>query len=157
MKLSTRTRYGLRMLVSIAGMQETTSLPVPLYPIAVQQKISFKYLEKICRTLKNNGYLLGKRGPDGGYRLRIPPEYIFLGDLLKVLENEMNLIDCCLYETACPHSEQCPTKQLWQDLRRTIIDKLNTYTLADLIHTPHVCLLKETAHETSPSCPDNAL
>ncbi|MCF8086200.1 MAG: Rrf2 family transcriptional regulator [Desulfohalobiaceae bacterium] len=149
MKLSTRTRYGFRMLVSIAGAQETTSQPVPLYPIAVQQNISFKYLEKICRILKDKGYLRGKRGPDGGYRLRMPPEDIFLGELVKVLENEMNLIDCCLYETSCSQSPRCPTKQLWQDLRRTIIDRLNTYTLADLIHTPQVCLLEEPDPELS--------
>ena len=142
MKLSTRTRYGLRMLVSIAVAQETSSQPIPLYPIAVQQNISFKYLEKICRMLKDSGYLLGKRGPKGGYRLRMYPEGIFLGELVKVLENEINFIDCCIYETSCFQGAQCPTKQLWRDLRRTIIDRLNTYTLADLVHTPQVCLLE---------------
>jgi Rrf2 family protein len=154
MKLSTRTRYGLRMLVSIARAQQTTFRPVPLYRIAVQEDIPFKYLEKICRVLRDSGYLRGKRGPEGGYRLSLLPENIFLGELIKVLENEMNLIDCCLYETSCTQSAQCPTKQVWRDLRRTIIDRLNTYTLAHLVRTPQAYLL----HGTDPqgSCQDSA-
>lgn len=133
MRLSTRTRYGLRMLVSIARAEQESSHPIPLYPIAVQQDISFKYLEKICRILTKSGYLQGKRGPDGGHRLTVRPEDIPLGELVRTLEDGVQLVDCCLYETSCSQSGTCPTKHLWQDLRRTILAKLNSYTLADLI------------------------
>ena len=155
MKLSTRTRYGLRMLVSIARAHQSSSHPAPLYPIAVKQDISFKYLEKICRILKKEGYLLGKRGPDGGYSLTMPPEEIRLGELVKILENDMNLSDCCLYETVCSHSPECPTRKLWLDLRQTIIDKLNTSTLADLVHAPQACILENPESgetDSDPSC-----
>jgi len=144
------------MLVSIARVQQTISHPVPLYPIAVKQNISFKYLEKICRILKQSGYLLGKRGPDGGYSLTMPPEDIRLGELVKLLENDMNLTDCCLYETHCSQSRECPTKTLWQDLRQTIIDKLNTYTLADLSSSSQFCLLEAQDAESDPHYCDTA-
>jgi Rrf2 family protein len=133
------------MLVSIARAEQATAHPVPLYPIAVQQDISFKYLEKICRILKKSGYLRGKRGPEGGYSLTARPEEIPLGEVAMALEDEMALVDCCLYETDCSRNDTCPTRHLWQELRRTIIDKLNSYTLADLIPVSSACPAEKEA------------
>jgi Rrf2 family protein len=131
MKLSTRSRYGVRMLMELAQNGKDESMT--LNDIATRQNVSLKYLEKITRILKKNGYLEGKRGPHGGYRLTIPPERIHLGDLVEILEGDLELVDCWMFDQSCPRIDHCPTRELWHELRRTIVDKLNSYTLQNLV------------------------
>ena len=130
MKLSTRSRYGVRMLMELArnGSEESMTLN----DIATRQNVSLKYLEKITRILKQNGYLEGKRGPHGGYRLNYSPESIRLGELVEILEGDLDLVDCWMFDQSCPRIDHCPTRSLWHELRQTIVDKLNSYTLRDL-------------------------
>lgn len=131
MKLSTRSRYGLRLLMEIARQDQ--NIPLPLKEAAYNQNISQKYLEKISRILKQNGYLEGKRGPQGGYTLGLQPHKIRLGDLIQDLEGNLDLVQCWMSKQACPRLQDCKTRSVWAELRRTIYDKLNTLTLKDLL------------------------
>jgi Rrf2 family protein len=144
MKLSTRSRYGLRLLLEIACSKG--SKPVPLAQVAKRQNISLKYLEKIARILKQAGYLQGKRGPHGGYFLSLDPEEIYLGDLIQVLEGNLGLVQCWMSEQTCPRVNECKARKVWEDLRSTISSKLNNLTLQDLLQqeTGAVCLTTET-------------
>ncbi len=133
MKLSTRSRYGLRLLLEIA--RENSTDPIPLNEVAQRQNISLKYLEKISKILKTEGYLLGKRGPNGGYLLNISPQNIRLGELIQSLEGGLDLVQCWMAETSCPRLQSCKTHQVWKELSNTIYEKLNTLTLQDLLET----------------------
>ncbi|MFO8032737.1 MAG: RrF2 family transcriptional regulator [Desulfohalobiaceae bacterium] len=131
MKLSTRSRYGLRLLLEIARSEGIR--PVPLSQVAKEQNISLKYLEKIAGILKQAGYLQGKRGPSGGYRLSLDPEEIHLGDLIQKLEGNLELVQCWMSEQTCPRVKECKTRRVWEELRSTISSKLNDLTLQDLL------------------------
>lgn len=137
MKLSTRSRYGLRMMVDIARYGQNES--VPLQEIATRQDISVKYLEKIARMLKQAGYLSGKRGPNGGHRLLHAPEAIRLGDLLLVLEGDLELVECDTHENPCPRRESCETRIIWLEMNDLLYSKLNSITLAKLMADGQEC------------------
>jgi len=137
MKLSTRSRYGLRMLVDIARTGQNES--VPLQEIASRQDISVKYLEKIARMLKQAGYLSGKRGPNGGHRLLQSPETIHIGDLLMVLEGDLDLVECHSGDSPCPRLDTCTTHVIWREMQELLYSKLNSITLAKLMNDGQEC------------------
>ncbi len=140
MKLSTRSRYGIRMLMDIAIQGQGKE--VSLQEIAKRQSISFKYLEKITTILKRNGYLEGKRGPSGGHKLTVSPEEIKIGDLLDTLEGDLRLVNCWIDDKPCPRIDFCSIKFVWDELNHHIHQKLNSITLANLIKDQQQCLNK---------------
>jgi Rrf2 family protein len=137
MKLSTRSRYGIRMMLDIAshGQEEAVSLQ----SIAKRQDISLKYLEKITRILKGAGYLQGKRGPRGGHKLTCSPEEIYLGDLVLALEGDLELVNCWADNQPCPKINECKTHKMWDEMERIIYEKLNSLTLMDLNRNERLC------------------
>jgi len=138
MKVSTRSRYGIRLLMDIAMHGQGRA--VSLHEIAQRQDISLKYLEKITRILKREGYLSGKRGPNGGHRLTKPMDEIYLGDVVRVLEGDLDLVNCWMNDTPCPRMQYCKTHRIWTELTEIIYTKLNTITLQELIEDD-VCTL----------------
>ncbi|WP_034621119.1 RrF2 family transcriptional regulator [Desulfovermiculus halophilus] len=140
MKVSTRSRYGIRLLMDIAMHGQGQA--VSLHEIAHRQDISLKYLEKITRILKQGGYLSGKRGPNGGHRLTKPLDQIYLGDVVRVLEEDLDLVNCWMNDTPCPRLEHCKTHQIWTELTEIIYTKLNTLSLKDLVEND-VCTLSK--------------
>ena len=92
MKLSTRSRYGTRMLVDMA--QHYNEGPIQVGDIAKRQAISVKYLEQIIIPLKRAGYLKSIRGPKGGHVLARRPEEITVGEIVAVLERGTALVEC---------------------------------------------------------------
>ncbi|MFP4588133.1 MAG: RrF2 family transcriptional regulator [Desulfohalobiaceae bacterium] len=139
MKLSTRSRYGLRLLLEISRSEGSN--PVPLAQVAQRQNISLKYLEKIARILKQAGYLQGKRGPHGGYCLGLAPKEIRLGNLIQELEGNLDLVQCWMSEQTCPRVQECRTRKVWEELRRTLTSKLNDFSLMDLLEdSDSICL-----------------
>ena len=137
MKLSTRSRYGIRLLADIA--RQGNSAVVTLQEVADRQNISFKYLEKITRILKEAGYLSGKKGPNGGHRLNRFPQDILIGDLVTVLDGNLELVDCRKGDQPCPRLPNCRTHQVWDDLKNIIHQKLNSVSLADLVREEEEC------------------
>lgn len=117
---------------------------ISLQEVARRQDISLKYLEKITRILKRGGYLSGKRGPHGGHRLTKPVQEIQLGDVVRLLEGDLDLVNCWMNDTPCPRMENCKTHQIWTELTEIIYTKLNSVTLQDLIQND-VCTLSAEA------------
>lgn len=92
MRLSTKTRYGLRALFDIA--YNSGNLPTQIQDISRRQSISPRYLEQIFQSLKKGGILKSKRGPRGGYFLARGIGDITVLDILTATEGEMDIIDC---------------------------------------------------------------
>lgn len=131
MKLSTRGRYGTRMMLDLA--QHQGQGPVQIGDIAKRQDISVKYLEQLIIPLKKANYIRSVRGPRGGHMLAIPPENITVGEIVRILEGGIDLTDCIRNPKICPRSEHCVTRDIWAETTYAIYDKLNTITLANMI------------------------
>ncbi len=91
MKLSTRSRYGTRMLLDIA--ENSNGRPVSVSEVSARLGVSVKYLEQLIRPLKRGGYLASVRGPKGGHMLTRRPEEITVGEVVRLLEGGINLTD----------------------------------------------------------------
>ncbi len=131
MKLSTRTRYGLRLMVELAarGQQEA----VMLREIAQAQGISHKYLSQIILLLKSRGLVNAWRGARGGYRLSRPAEQIRVREVVEALEDGLTLLDCVDRPGACPRSGRCAARDLWEGLGREMARFLDSVTLQDMV------------------------
>lgn len=141
MKLSTRSRYGVRLMLNMAENfgQGVTKLS----QIAQRQGISQKYLEQIIIPLKKARYVKSIRGGKGGHMLAKPPEEITVGEIVALLEGGSDLIDCAENPDACDRSEDCMTRTIWQEAATAMFDKLNAITLADLLKNH--CAMDEIA------------
>jgi Rrf2 family iron-sulfur cluster assembly transcriptional regulator len=133
MKLSTRSRYGTRMLLDLA--QHYNQGPVQLGEIAKRQNISLKYLEQIIIPLKKARYVESVRGPKGGHLLAKPPELITVGEIVALLEEGTSLVECAEHAELCERSPTCLTRLIWQEAAQAMFDKLKAITLADLLVT----------------------
>lgn len=133
MKLSTRSRYGTRLMLELAGHYQQG--PLHLNAIALQQGISVKYLEQIIIPLKKAKYIQSVRGPKGGHILAKPPAEITIGEIVALLEDGASLTECSDNPRVCDRSPNCATRHLWQAAAQAMFDKLNSMTLADLLKT----------------------
>ncbi len=136
MKLTTRSRYGTRMVLDIA--QNGGNGPVRIADIAKRQDISVKYLEKLIRELRDAGYIISRRGPKGGHVLNRKPADISVGEIVQVLEGEPRLVDCVDGKT-CERSSECLTRCIWQDASEAMFAKLNSITFEDLVRDRYLC------------------
>ncbi len=131
MKLSTRSRYGTRLMLDMA--QHYNEGPIQLGDIAKRQDVSVKYLEQIIIPLKKAHYIESVRGPKGGHVLAKPPEEITVGEIVALLEEGTSLLECCVDATVCQRADICPTRLLWKEASEAMFDKLQAVTLADLV------------------------
>lgn len=131
MKLSTRSRYGTRLMLDMA--QHYDQGPLNLAHIAKRQGISLKYLEQIIIPLKKAHYVESVRGAKGGHVLAKPPQEITVGEVVALLEEGTTLVECSEYPEVCERSRICPTRQLWKEVAQAMFDKLRSITLADLV------------------------
>ncbi len=134
MKLSTKSRYGLRALFDMAYHSGT--LPTQIKDISRRQNISPRYLEQIFQDLKRAGLLKSRRGPQGGYSLAKKPEEITVKAIVLAAEGEVNLVDC-LKETKgnkqkCEMDNQCVTQKVWSEATRRLHEYFDSVTLQDL-------------------------
>lgn len=131
MKISTKGRYALRLMLDLA-LQDNGE-PVRLKDVAARQEISLKYLEQIISVLQKLGYVKSIRGPQGGYRLAKPPETYTAGMILQAIEGDMAPVSCLAkVHDSCPREADCVTLRLWRELDDAIKGVLEKYTLADL-------------------------
>ena len=131
MKLSTRSRYGTRLMLEMA--ENYHNGPIHLMKIAQRQGISVKYLEQIIIPLKKAEYVKSLRGPKGGHILAKPPEEITVGEIVALLEDGASLTECSYNEEVCERAGFCPTRQLWRDAAQAMFKALEAVTLADLL------------------------
>jgi Rrf2 family iron-sulfur cluster assembly transcriptional regulator len=131
MKLSTKSRYGTRLMLDMA--QHYQDGPIHLANVAKRQGISVKYLEQIIIPLKKANFIRSVRGPKGGHTLARPPEEITVGEIVALLEDGASLAACSDNPRVCERSPVCPTRDVWQEAAQAMFDKLQSITLADLL------------------------
>ena len=131
MKLSTRSRYGTRLMLDMA--QHYREGPLQLGDIAKRQEVSVKYLEQIIIPLKKAHYIESVRGRKGGHILTKPPEEITVGEIVALLEESSGLVECDKDNTVCERADICPTRLLWKEAYEAMFDRLEAITLADLV------------------------
>lgn len=132
MKISTKGRYALRLMLDLALYD--TGDPVRIRDIAARQGISEKYLEQIISTLNKAGYVKSIRGPQGGYHLMKDPAQYTVGMILRLTEGSLAPVACLEDEVnTCERQEGCVTLRLWQMLNQAVSDVVDHVTLADLV------------------------
>ena len=132
MKISTKGRYALRLMLDLAENQKDGY--VALKDIAERQDISKKYLEQIVPMLNKAGVLRTTRGFQGGYMLAKTPDKYTVGDILRITEGSLAPVACLDCEpNTCDKCETCPTLPVWNGLYKTITDYLDSVTLQDII------------------------
>ncbi len=129
MKLSTKSRYGLRLLFRLAIANKEI---VPLSEIAEKEAISEKYLEHIINRLKVAGIVQAQRGIKGGYILTRNPSEIRLLEVIESLEGPLILVDC-VGTISCGRMPMCPTQWVWDRLSNVLRQELASLTLDDMI------------------------
>ena len=140
MKISTKGRYAVRMLLDIAMHQKNEM--ISLRDIAERQQISKKYLEQIIPSLSRASFLLTYRGHSGGYRLTRAPEDYSVGEVLRVTEGSIAPVLCVDPDrpSACENIPNCPTYRVWKGLRDVIVNYLDNVRLSDLLSDKDVDL-----------------
>lgn len=132
MKISTKGRYALRMLIELAEHQKDDY--VSLKDISERQNISKKYLEQIVPMLNKSGILRTNRGNKGGYMLAKPANECTVGEVLRATEGSLAPVSCLEFEqNDCPHAESCATLYVWKGLQKAIDDYLDSVTVQDII------------------------
>ena len=133
MKISTQTRYAVRLLVELAN-SESQKTPVTLHYIAEKQGISENYLDSIATKLRKKGYLKSFKGYGGGYCLSKDVEEITLGEIMRLMESTYYQVHCiCDAEESCVNYNNCQIAIVWERLEKQIDDAVNSVTLSQLI------------------------
>ena len=131
MKLSTRSRYGARILVDLA--RHNGQGPVQIGEISKRQDISVKYLEQLIRPLKQASMVTSIRGPKGVHLLAKKPEEITLGQIVRLFEGQSELVECISHPEKCSMSDDCQVRLAWKDATRVLYEKLDSTTISDLM------------------------
>lgn len=132
MKISTKGRYALRLMVDLAANGGQTT-PVSLRDVAGRQQLSDKYLEQIVTPLSRAGLVRSVRGAGGGYLLTRTPEEYTVGDILRPLEGDLAPVECATDEGYCDRCGDCVTVELWQEIHRAVSAVVDGTTLGDLV------------------------
>ncbi|MDO4830900.1 MAG: Rrf2 family transcriptional regulator [Clostridia bacterium] len=132
MKISTKGRYALRMLLDLAQHQENGY--IALKDIAKRQGISKKYLEQIIPILNKSDILTANRGYQGGYRLAKAPSKYTVGEILRLTEGSLSPVACLDHDPIeCDRCDDCMTLPVWKGLDKVINEYLDGITLQDII------------------------
>ena len=132
MKISTKGRYALRMMLDLAEHQKDGY--VALKDVAARQGISKKYLEQIVPILNRSDVLQTNRGFQGGYRLARKPKDYTVGEILRLTEGSLAPVACLDGDCkGCSRSDECPTLSVWKNLDKLINDYLDGVTLDQLV------------------------
>lgn len=132
MKISTKGRYALRMMLELAQNQENK--PVPIKEISDKQNLSDKYLEQIISVLNKAGYVKSVRGPQGGYKLVKSPKDYTVGMILRLTEGSLAPVECLEFEeNTCARKDSCVTVKVWEKIDQAVKDVVDNITLEDLL------------------------
>lgn len=132
MKISTKGRYAIRLMLDLAS--DTSGKPVSLNDIASRQQISEKYLEQIISVLNKAGYVKSIRGPQGGYQLVKKPEEYTVGMILRTTEGDLAPVSCVgSGAVECDRADGCVTMRIWQKINDAVDNVVDNITLEDLV------------------------
>lgn len=135
MKVSTKGRYALRMMIFLARWDKSTW--ASLKEVSWAEGISIKYLEQIANSLAKDGLVESRRGAHGGYRLARAPEEYTVGEILRSIEGNLAPVSCLDHEVnPCSFQNSCTTLGFWEGLRDTVNEYVDGSTLADLSNKP---------------------
>lgn len=131
MKISTRTRYGIRAMVEIS----TAPIGKGVYQkdIAKNQQISLKYLDSIIQSLKSQGLIINVKGKKSGYILTRAPQEVTMLDIHNAFENGIAVIECLLPNVHCQRASTCNARKFWGTLNDIITEYFDKITLSDII------------------------
>ena len=132
MKISTKGRYALRLMLDLAAA--SGGRPVSLKDIAQRQQISEKYLEQIISILNKAGFVRSVRGDQGGYLLQNDPSWYTVGMILRLMEGSLAPVSCLEEEEAgCGRRGECVTVKVWERINDAVNQVVDQITLADLV------------------------
>jgi Rrf2 family protein len=134
MKISSRGEYGVRAMVALA--KNYGGGPMSVAAVAKASSVPPTYLEQLIGPLRKAGLVESKRGAQGGYVLSRPPAAIRVGEVYRVMEGPVAPMDCVSEDPAdqtCPLIEGCETRPVWLKVRDSIVEALDSTTLADLV------------------------
>ncbi len=132
MKISTKGRYALRLLIDLAEHRDEGF--IALKDIAKRQNISKKYLEQIVPILNRADMLRTNRGSQGGYRLSRNPDKYTVGEILRLTEGSLSPVDCVDQDPIeCEYCAECATLSIWKGLSQVINNYLDGITLQDIL------------------------
>lgn len=131
MKISTRGRYALRVMIDLA--EQTPDTFVPLKEVADRQEISRKYLESIAQTLSKAGLIEGAHGKGGGYKLTRSPADYTVAEILRLTEGSLAPVACLEGEhNECTRAGYCRTLPMWTEFEKLVNDYFEGITIAEL-------------------------
>ena len=131
MKISTKGRYGVRILLDLALHEGNT--PRMIRDISESQQISEKYISRLIIALRRANMVRSIRGAKGGFRLARKPEELTLLDIVEVMEGPLAIVDCVRSPEKCGRNGQCATREVWDRLNSGIREAMRKVTLADMI------------------------
>jgi Rrf2 family iron-sulfur cluster assembly transcriptional regulator len=132
-KITTKGRYAIRAILDLA--YHNRGEPIPISNVAIRQEISQPYLEHLFGKLRKAGLVKSIRGPGGGYLLARAPDKISVREVFLAVEESVTPVECGAIDgnpTACNKVDQCISLVLWRKLARSIVDTLDSISLADL-------------------------
>ena len=145
MRLTTKSRYGTRLILDIAVYGKDK--PVPLSDVSSRQNISVKYLEQITRKLKKAGIINSCRGASGGHMLAKSPDEISIGQIVRILEESMVIADCADQKKkicgVCNRADECLSRWVWVEAGRAMFDCLDKITISRLLSNKNRTLKKK--------------
>ncbi|HDR16118.1 MAG TPA: Rrf2 family transcriptional regulator [Desulfobacteraceae bacterium] len=150
MRLSTRSRYGVRLMLQLAADYDNGRLS-RLSEIARSQSVSVKYLEQIVLPLKRSRYVMSYRGVKGGHRLARHPGEISVGEVVALLEDGPHVVECAGNVGVCERADECVTRRLWKEASEAFFGKLNSLTFQDLVEQA-----AESGDDPAALCPEGA-
>lgn len=131
MKLTTKTRYGTRLILDLALHYDQGA--VQMSEISTRQNISVKYLEQLIRPLKKAGLVDSIRGPKGGHFLTEDPQKITLGQITRIFEGSVDLVECISDSEKCSKADACVVRTAWQLAAKALFNQLDAITIASLV------------------------
>lgn len=132
-KLSTKGRYGTRLMLNLALHYNAGQEPVILKNVAKEEEISIRYLEQIIIPLKLGKLVKSIRGAGGGYILTHPPSKVKLIEIIEALEGPIALVDCIDDLDYCDRMPRCATYEVWKEANNLLRDYFSKTTLQDLV------------------------
>lgn len=132
-KLSTKGRYGTRLMLNLALHYNEGREAVVLRNISQEEDLSIRYLEQIIIPLKINKLVKSVRGAGGGYTLARHPSHITLCEIIEVLEGSCALVDCIEDPGSCERMTECATYEVWKEASELLKNYFERKTLQDLV------------------------
>ncbi len=143
MRLTTKSRYGTRLILDIAIYGKKK--PVPLSDVAKRQNISLKYLEQLTRKLKQAKIINSRRGPLGGHMLAKSASDISVGDIVRTLEERTAITDCAeqakMLCGVCNQAGDCLSRWVWVEASKAMFERLDEITIESLLNFKNTELL----------------